>query len=109
MTDAQLREWWPDLGTVVVALREAGRGDVADRLVDAVRAGASSSEILGDVGLVLREERALRSRLGDPARRAWDGVRADVRRAFPGAWLGHWLHRLTRPRLALGRKNSSRR
>ena len=98
MTDAQLREWWPDLGTVVVALREAGRGDVADRLVDAVRAGASSSEILGDVGVVLREERALRSSLGDPARRAWDGVRADVRRAFPGFWLGRWLNRPLWPR-----------
>ncbi len=97
MTDAELQEWWPDLGTVVAALRYAGRADVADRLVGAVRAGASSSEILDGVGVVLRDERGLRSRLGDPARRAWDAVMADVRRAFPGSGLGHWLSRL-RPR-----------
>jgi hypothetical protein len=97
VTDAQLREWWPDLGAVVAALREAGRADVADRLVDAVRGGATSTEILGRVGLVLRDERPLRSKVGDPARRAWDAVMADVSRAFPGFWLGHWLNRL-RPR-----------
>ena len=97
MNDAALREWWPDLGTVVVALREAGRADVADRLVDAVRGGATSSEILGRVGLVLRDERALRSKVGQSARPAWDAVMVDVRRAYPGLWLGHWLDRL-RPR-----------
>jgi hypothetical protein len=99
MTDARLREWWPDLGTLVAALREAGHTDVADRLVDAVRAGATSSEIVGGVGLVLREERGLRSGLGEAARRAWDAVMADVRRAFPGSWLGHWLDRLGLRRL----------
>jgi hypothetical protein len=97
VTDAELLEWWPDLGTVVVALRQARSADVADRLVDAVRAGATSGEILAAVGAVLGDEGALRSGLGEPARRAWDSVVADVRRAYPGGSVGHWLSRL-RPR-----------
>jgi hypothetical protein len=94
VTDAELQNWWPDLGTVVAALRQAGRGDVADRLVDAVRAGATSGEILDGVGGVLCDARILRSRLDEPARRAWNAVMADVRRASPGSALGHWLGRL---------------
>jgi hypothetical protein len=95
MTDAELQRWWPDLGTVVAELRRAHRPDVADLLVDAVRAGASSSEILGGIGVVLRDHRVLRSQLGDSAASAWDAVMADVYRAFPGSRLAHWFARLT--------------
>jgi len=69
---------------------------VADLLVDAVRAGATSTEILGGVGVVLREHRALRSGLSDSAASAWDAVMADVHRAFPGSSLADWIARLSR-------------
>lgn len=83
--DSELDRWWPDLGTVATELRRAGQPAAADSLAEAVRAGATSSEILGAVGKVLREHRALRAGLSDSAARAWDAVMADVDRAFPGA------------------------
>lgn len=95
MKDAELKAWWPDLGTVVAELRRSGQPAVADLLVDAVRAGATSTEILGGVGLVLRDHRALRSQLSKSAVSAWDAVLADVYRAYPGSRLSHWLARLT--------------
>lgn len=94
MTDAELRNYWPALGEVVADLRRIGRADVPELLVDAVRAGATSGEILGGVGLVLRRRPALCARLSEPAARAWDAVLADVFRAFPGSRLHHWLGRL---------------
>ena len=97
--DTELDRWWPDLGTVAAELRRAGQPAAADSLAEAVRAGATSSEILGAVGAVLRERRAFRSRLGESAARAWDAVMADVDRAFPPSKPVQWLDRLTkRPR-----------
>lgn len=93
MTDAELREWWPDLGIVVQELRRADQADVADRLVDAVRAGSTSGEILNGVGVVLRDHRALRRRLGDSGASAWDAVIADVYRAYPVARFAEWFAR----------------
>lgn len=98
MTDAELQEWWPDLGAVVAELRGADRAAVADLLVDAVAAGVSSSEILGGVGVVLREHRALRSRLSASGASAWDEVLADVHRAYPVRTLADRLARLGRGR-----------
>lgn len=94
MTDAELQAYWPDLGTVVAELRRAGHVAAADRLVDAVIAGATSGEILDGVAVALREHRALRSGLGAAGARAWDAVMDDVHRAYPGSRLGHWLARL---------------
>ena len=93
MTDDQLDRWWPDLGTVVAELRRADQPDAADRLLDAVRAGSTSSEILGGVGAVLRERRAFRSQLSESAARSWDAVMADVDKAFPAAKPLQWLGR----------------
>jgi hypothetical protein len=89
--DSELDRWWPDLGTVAAELRRASQPAAADALVEAVRAGATSSEILAAVGKVLREHRALRAQLGDSAARAWDAVMADVEKAFPGAKPLQWL------------------
>lgn len=89
--DSELDRWWPDLGTVAAELRRAGQPAASDALVDAVRAGATSGEILGAVGKVMREHRALRAQLGDSAARAWDAVMADVEKAFPGAKPLQWL------------------
>ena len=96
MTDAELQTWWPDLGTVVAELRRNDQIAVADLLVDAVRAGSTSSEILGGVGVVLRDHRALRYRLSRHAARAWDAVIADVYRAYPLSRLAQWIARLIR-------------
>ena len=96
MKDAELHRWWPDLGTVAAELRRIERSDVADRLLDAVRGGATSSEILGGIGIVLREQRALYSQISESAAVAWDAVMADVNRAYPGGRLTHWLTRLRR-------------
>lgn len=94
MTDDELARWWPELGTVVAALRRSDRPGVADLLLDAVGAGGSSGEILGGIGAALRAHRALRSTLDDSAVRAWDAVMADVSRAYPGARLAQWFARL---------------
>ena len=96
MTDTELKKWWPDLGTVVGELRRIGRSDVADLLLDAVRAGATSSEILGNIGIVLRNHRALYSQVSGAAAAAWDAVMAGVNRAYPGGGLLHWFTRLKR-------------
>jgi hypothetical protein len=94
MTDSELQAWWPEMGAVVTDLRCIDRSDVADLFVDAIRAGSCSSEVLGGVGVVLRDHYELRSRLSDHAIIAWDKVSADVCRAFPGLILRHWLYRL---------------
>lgn len=96
MIDAELQRWWPDLGTVVAELRRIDRSDVADLLLDAVRAGATSSEILGLTGIVLRDHRALCSQISASGATAWDAVMADVNRAYPARRLAHWVTRLTR-------------
>ena len=96
VTDAELQEWWPDLATVVAELRRNDQPAVADLLVDVVRAGATSGEILNGIGGVRREQRALRSQLGDSATSAWDAVMADANRAYPGSRMTHWFSRLIR-------------
>ncbi len=98
MTDAELKAWWPDLGAVVAELRQSNESGVADMLVDAVRSGATSGEILDGVGVVLREHRALHSHLSPAAAAAWDSVMADLNRAYPGSRIGHWFARLMRRR-----------
>jgi hypothetical protein len=69
---------------------------VADLLVGAVRAGGTSGEILGGIGIVLRTHRALRAQLNESTASAWDAVMADVDRAFPGSRLAQWLAWFTR-------------
>lgn len=93
MTDDDLQAWWPELGITVKALRAIGESSVAERLVDAVRAGATSSEILGLLRLVLDAHCRLRARLDDPARQAWDAVVAAACRTCPLARIRHWLAR----------------
>ena len=96
MTDAELQTWWPELGVVVAALRHSNQAAAAEQLIDAVSAGATSSEILDGIGVVLRRHGALRCALGEPATQAWDAVLADVHQAFPGSGLLDWLIGLSR-------------
>ena len=93
MTDAELQTWWPELGIVVRELRRAGHASLAQALLDAVRRGSMGSEILGDVGLVLRRHRAVRGQLGKAGKGAWDAVMADVNRHSHLARLVEWLRR----------------
>ncbi len=94
MRDTELLQWWPDLGVLVRELRRIGRADLADKLVAAVQAGAFSDEILGNIGLILRDQFALRSQLDDAATNAWDAILTDIYQAFPGSRLSHWSARL---------------
>jgi hypothetical protein len=94
MTDDKLKQWWPDLGTVVIELRRIGQSSVADLLVDTVRAGATSSEILGGVGRVLKNHYALHYQLSDSTQNAWNAVMVEVFRAFPDVMFSYWLARL---------------
>jgi hypothetical protein len=103
MTDEELRGWWPELGTLVVALRRMGQTAVADLLVGAVRGGTTSGEILDGLGGVLRDHGALRPHLSDSALTAWKAVMADVHRAYPGSWFAHRFSRLIRVRGRRGR------
>lgn len=96
MLDVELQKGWPAFGTLVAELRRIDRSDVADRLLDAVRAGATSGEILGNLGILLRNHRALYPKISPSAAAAWDAVMADVNRAYPGGRLAHWFTRLTR-------------
>lgn len=94
MNDQDLTRWWRELGTVATELRSAGRHEAADRLIDAVQGGATSSEILGRIGVVLRARRALRAGLSQAGRRSWDSVMADVNRNYPIKRLAEWFMRL---------------
>jgi hypothetical protein len=93
VTDDELDRWWPDLAAIVAEMRRATQSEVADRLLDAVQSGSTSSEILGGVGTVLREQRAFRAELSDAAAQAWDAVMADVEKAFPSVKPLQWLGR----------------
>ena len=95
MTDHELQTWWPDLGVVVAELRHLNHADQADRLLDAVAAGATSSEILGLIGIVLVHSRALRSELDSQTKASWDRVMNDINRAYPPTFrFNHWLAQL---------------
>ncbi|MBM3907113.1 MAG: hypothetical protein FJ363_03430 [Gemmatimonadetes bacterium] len=84
MTDsATRRAWWPDLYTVCVELRAIGRHDIADELDRSVAGSATSGELLGNIGLVLRTQDVQRSRLTQDGRRAWDAIMHDVNQDAP--------------------------
>ncbi len=95
MADAEFQAWWPDLGAVAAELRRIDQPAVADLLADAVRAGATSGEIIDGVAVVLRDHHELRCRLSAVGMAAWDAVMADVYRAYPGSRFSHWLARMT--------------
>jgi hypothetical protein len=94
--DAERKTWRPDLGTPAAGLRRIDRSEVADLLADAVRAGATSSEILSDIGIVLYDHRSLYSQISKSAATGWDAVRADVSCAYPGGRVAPWFTRLRR-------------
>lgn len=73
-----MRAWWPELMRVADGLRANGHTAAAQALAEAPLGCATGSEVLGNVGLVLREHHAKRSALDADARQAWDRVMHDV-------------------------------
>lgn len=96
-TDDERRAWWPELYEVTAELRALGRHDIADDLDRSVRGSATSSELLGNVGLVLRTNDVQRSRLGKDGKAAWDRIMRDVNRGDPLRTLAYRMRRLIWP------------
>lgn len=97
MTDESRHAWWPELYEVMAELRVLGRHDIADDLDRSVHGSATSSELLGNVGLVLRTHEVQRSRLGMEGRGAWDRIMRDVNRHSPLRALAYRLRRFLWP------------
>lgn len=72
-----------DAEVLIAELRRIGEPALANQL-DRAQYGSTGSEILGDVGAALFQHAQVRKRLGDEALRAWDNLRAEADRAFPG-------------------------
>lgn len=96
MTDDELKNCWPELGVIVVELRLINQPAVADKLVAAFLAGSTSSEVVGGIGIILRDHRALRPQLSNLAIDAWDAIMADITRTLRGSKFAQWLDQLTR-------------
>lgn len=93
---SQQSAYWPALDTLVTELRRADQAALAQRLLDAERAGATAGEILAGLGAALRTHRALYGQLNDTGALAWDAVQARLNRADPLARLAHELRRFAR-------------
>ena len=91
---------WAEFDSLVTALRSIGSPQVAQELVDAMLAGATGSEILGDIGLVLLRRRGVRQRLTGAPAQDWDAVADAVARGWPGwrrrYFAARWLPFLVR-------------
>lgn len=94
MTDDELEDYWPELGVLVKELRRINQPAVADNLVSAFLTGSSSSEVVGGIGIILRDHRDLRPQLGDPAIAAWDAIMDNVGRILRESKFAQWLDRL---------------
>jgi hypothetical protein len=72
-----------DAAVLIAELRRLGETALAEKL-DRAQYGSTSGEILGDIGAALLQRAGLKAKLSDEARRAWDNLRAEVDRAYPG-------------------------
>ncbi len=97
MTEDERRAWWPELYAVTAELRALGRHDIADDLDRSVAGSATSGELLGNVGLVLRTHDVQRSRLGPEGRAAWDRIMRDVNQSYPLRRLAYRMRRVIWP------------
>jgi hypothetical protein len=91
------RSSWPPHAIVTDGLRRVGRHDIADALRDAVQGGATGTEVLGRIGLVLRAHDRQRALLTLDEKRAWDEMMRTVNRLHPPRVLTYWILRLFRP------------
>ena len=72
-----------DTETLIGELRRIGESRLAE-LIDKAEYGSTGTEILGDIGATLLRHAEARARLGPEGQQAWDSLRAQVDRAFPG-------------------------
>lgn len=96
-TDDERRAWWPELYEVIAELRALGRHDIADDLERSVAGSATSGELLGNIGLVLRVHDVQRSRLGANGKGAWDRIMRDANRNDPLRAMAYRLRRFIWP------------
>jgi len=73
----------PDADVLIAELRRAGEAALAD-LIDKAQYGSTGSEILGDIGAALFRHREVKAKLGPEGKQAWNNLRAEVDRAYPG-------------------------
>ena len=95
MLDEELYRRWPEVAIVAADMRRIGKLDVAEKLVDAARGKLGASDIIGSVGIVLRNHTVLREQLSEKAVFAWDIIMIDVSRAFSKSRFAQWLASLT--------------
>jgi len=72
-----------DADALIPELRRIGETAVAEKL-DRALYGSTSGEILNGIGAALLQHQDVRAKLGDEAGEAWDNLRAEVDRAYPG-------------------------
>jgi len=73
------RPYWEVVECLARALNAKGEQEFAGELVDAMRSGSSWSEILGEIGVVLKRYELLPDKLGDSERALWDELTTAVR------------------------------
>lgn len=95
MVDDELYRRWPELAIVAADLRRIGKTAVAEMLVEAARRKPGAVDIIGSVGIVLRNHSMLREQLSEKASFAWDIIMTDVSRAFSKSRFAQWLSSLT--------------
>ena len=84
-----------DADILIAELRRIGEAQLADE-IDRAQYGSTGSEILGDIGAALLRHSDVKPRLGTEGKRAWDNLRAEVDRAFPGWSFRSWFTRRKR-------------
>ena len=72
-----------DTERLIDELRRIGEVPLAEQL-DKAQYGSTGSEILGDIGAALLGHAEARAKLSPEGRGAWDRLKAQVDRAFPG-------------------------
>jgi hypothetical protein len=77
------RPYWDAATELASLLHAAGEAAFAKELLAALSAGSVGSEILGELGAVLRRHQAKRSQLDDVGRRVWHELLGAIRAAWP--------------------------
>ena len=80
-----------DADVLIAELRRIGEPALAEAL-DRAQYGSTSGEILNGIGAALLHHRDVKPKLGDEGRRAWDNLRAEVDRAYPGWTFRSWFN-----------------
>ena len=72
-----------DAELLIAEARRIGEAALAEEL-DRAQCGSTSGEILNGIGAALLQHKGVKAKLGDEARKAWNNLRGEVDRAYPG-------------------------